>query len=223
MARKRRKTRRRRRRNKGWGYASNPRRQRRRTRRKSRSRNPRRRRRSYRYNPKITKALTSGFDLSKIGDAGILVGGVAANAFLTNQLAGMTFMPQFLRAGVGRYVVGLVGAGAIGGAARYVPGVKKYSDLLFTGALAQVVSTAVDQFFPRVAQMTGLDNVGDYATETTIAQARSIDSGALNGTDGMGDFATVPKVMAAPANSVDNAMLQGLGMSEFTGGGGDAW
>ena len=149
------------------------------------------------------KATTAGFSLKGLSDAGMVVVGVAGNAWLANTIAGLLPV-DFLKEGIGKGLVGLGTAGLLGWGSGQVLS-RPNSQLIFLGGVAGVVSDIVSPMIERVTA-----GIGDFATSNAVAKARSLE--------GLRDFATMTSVARAPAQSVDSAMIQGIG--EFTGLGG---
>lgn len=195
---KRRSTRRKRKYNRAYAY----------NRKRKRRRNRRSGRRRRWLNPGgIMKATTAGFSMKGLSDAGLVVAGVAGNAWLSNIIASVLPV-EFLKEGIGKGLIGLGTAGLLGWGSGQVMS-RPNSQLIFLGGVAGVVSDIVSPLIERVTA-----GIGDFATSNAVAKARSLEG--LR--SGMGDFATMTAVARAPAQSVDSAMIQGIG--EFTGLGG---
>jgi hypothetical protein len=161
----RRRHRRRRRHNAWFGHSRAHRRAARRGSRR-RHHNPRRRRHRGRrwFNPagiltsSPVKAITSGFSIPKLTDAGLIVAGGVANAWASKQLKALIPV-TFLQTPPGYYITGLVSAGLVGAGAGMV--LPRYASQLFTGSLVQVLLKVAEDYLPFIKGLS------DYFTGAT--------------------------------------------------------
>jgi hypothetical protein len=163
--------------------------------RRHRHHNPRRRRHHRRglrrfFNPAgvlasaPVRSITAAFSPTKLADAGLIVAGGVANAFLSAQIINLAPV-DFLKTKPGYYLPGLVSAGLVGALGGMV--LPRYAPQLFTGSMVQVVLKAVNDYLPSVKML------GDFFTAGT----------RIRPLGGMGDFMS--------ARSPIQSMMAGIG------------
>lgn len=137
----------------------------------------------------IVRGATAGFSPSKLADAGLIVAGGVANAYVSGQLTGLIPI-GFLQTKPGYYIPGLVSAGLLGAVTGMV--MPRYAPQVFTGGLVQVVLKAVHDYLPSVQAL------GDFFTTGTRLKPFS----------GMADFYSRQSPVQPMMTGFDGDVLQ---------------
>jgi len=130
----------------------------------------------------IAKSLTGGFQKDVLVDAGAIVAGGLANAFLSNKIAGMGFMPSALKSGWGNVALKIGTAGLLGGITRMVA--PKYALKVTIGGVVEPLAGVASQTLGSVLHGLGL---GDYLIQRQTEAARPL-GGLPGGMGNVGDM-----------------------------------
>ena len=134
------------------------------------------------------KQIASGYQPDMLMKGAVTLVGFIGNALVSKQVAGLGFVPSFLKAGPGSYAVGL-GTAGVTGALVSLASPKYAIPVLFGGVLQQIVKAYNEYIAPKASFLPTLGSFDDYATVEQVANARPL--GCLFGgcSGGMGSWA----------------------------------
>jgi hypothetical protein len=117
--------------------------------------------------------LKAGFNPHTLTKGAVVLGGFVGNSLIVKQLNGLSFVPAFLKDGVGSYAVGLATAGLAGALAGLAaPG---YGGTVAFGGVMQQIVRAYNQYLaPMSSFLPKLGAFGDYLTRENAANARPL-------------------------------------------------
>ena len=119
------------------------------------------------------KSLATGFQPDMLTKGAVTLAGFIGNALVTKHVSGLGFMPGFLKAGPGSYVLGLGTAGLTGAAVGMLS--PKYGvPVLFGAVLQQIVKAYNEYLAPKASFLPTLGSFDDYATVEQIRNARPL-------------------------------------------------
>jgi hypothetical protein len=141
----------------------------------------------------------AGFKPAMLTKGAVVLGGFVGNSLLVSQLNKLSFVPAFLKDGVGSYAVGLGTAGLTGAlVGMAMPGYG--ATVAFGGVMQQLVKAYNQYLAPMSSMLPKLGAFGDYLTRENAANARPLGN--------YGDYLTRENAASArPLGSLGDAYI----------------